>query len=411
MREYHRWQSETVEQALKKRRVVVLSGARQCGKTTLSKQISNSLSQKVIFRSLDDKGLLESALDDPINFVKHPGGTMIIDEIQKAVDLLPAVKQAADNNNSYGQFLLTGSADISSLPEVSESLAGRVKNIRLRPFTQGEILGKKPDFINKCFNKNFSAQVKGYDKETLIKQAFRGGYPEAVKLPAKDRKDWHKDYREALFKRDLKNIANINRQGSIRDLFAILNSWSGKYMDFSNISSALAISRQSLSSYINALKALFLFEEARPWLKTDYERVGKKSKLYSTDTGIMTSSLGWKENDILLDSYKSGKLMETLVFNELSAQIDISGEYNLYQYRDRAKREIDFLIENSDGAILAVEVKSSAVANSSDFGHIRWFKENIAAGKKIIGIVLYSGENTVTFKNEMYAVPIAQLWS
>jgi len=125
----------------------------------------------------------------------------------------------------------------------------------------------------------------------------------------------------------------------------------------------------------------------------------------------MTSSLGWKENDILLDSYKSGKLMETLVFNELSAQIDISGEYNLYQYRDRAKREIDFLIENSDGAILAVEVKSSAVANSSDFGHIRWFKENIAAGKKIIGIVLYSGENTVTFKNEMYAVPIAQLWS
>ncbi|MCL2334989.1 MAG: ATP-binding protein [Endomicrobia bacterium] len=410
MKEYLRWQSTSVETALKKRRVVILSGARQCGKTTLINQVADSSPENFIFRTLDDKGLLKSALDDPITFVKHSKGAMIIDEVQKAPDIVPAVKQVVDKDNRYGQFLLTGSADITSLPEVSESLAGRVKNIRLRPLTNGEILGKMPSFIEKCFAKDFPVQIKGFDKETLIKQAFRGGYPEAVKMHPQDRKDWHKDYREALFKRDLKNIANISRQDVIRELFAILNSWSGKYMDLSNIGSNLAVSRITLGTYINALKTLFLFESVKPWLKTDYDRVGKKDKIYSTDTGIMTSSLDWKESDVLLDSDKSGKLIETLVFNELAAQIDFADRYALYQYRDRAKREIDFIIEDSSGALTAIEVKSSAVADSSDFKHIRWFKENVADNKKFTGVVLYSGENTISFRNNMYAVPLACLW-
>ena len=410
MKEYYRWQNASIENALRKRRVVTLSGARQCGKTTLIKHITKNAPENFIFRTLDDKGLLKSALDDPITFVKHARGSMIIDEVQKAPDIVSAVKQVVDNNNRRGQFLLTGSADITSLQEVSESLAGRVKNIRLRPLTNGEILGRRPSFIKKCFGKNFSPQIKGFDKETIIKMAFRGGYPEAVKMHKRDRKDWHKDYREALFKRDLKSIANISRQDIIKELFAILNSWSGKYMDLSNIGSNLAVSKITLGTYINALKTLFLFESVKPWLKTDYDRVGKKEKIYSTDTGTMVNSLDWKEDDILLDSDKSGKLIETLVFNELAAQIDFSGHYDLYQYRDRAKRKIDFLIEDSDGAITAIEVKSSAVADSSDFKHIRWFKENMAGNKKFTGIVLYSGENTIMFRNDMYAVPLASLW-
>ena len=119
MKEYYRWQNASIENALKKRRVVTLSGARQCGKTTLINQVAKNAPENFVFRTLDDKGLLKSALDDPITFVKHVKDTMIIDEVQKAPDLVSAVKQVVDGNNRYGQFLLTGSADITSLPEVS----------------------------------------------------------------------------------------------------------------------------------------------------------------------------------------------------------------------------------------------------------------------------------------------------
>jgi predicted AAA+ superfamily ATPase len=360
--EYSRWQKDNVKESLNKRRVIVLSGSRQCGKTTLIKQIARSIKNKVIFRSLDDNTLLKSAIDDPINFVKTSKETMIIDEFQKAVDLLPAIKQVVDNNNAPGQFLLTGSADIQPLPEVSESLAGRVKNIRLRPLTQGEILGIKPRFLEKCIPKDFESQIKGYDKQTLIEQAFRGGYPEVISSNQKDRRDWHKDYKNTLLKRDLRDITNINRQDAIRDLFTILNAWSGKLIDLSIINSSFAISRNSLQTYTNALESLFLFEKLSPWLKTDYERVSKKTKTFATDTGLMASTLQWKESDILLDPDKSGKLIETLVFNELSAQVDFSGDYNFYQYRDRESREIDFIIEDYSGNIIAIEVKSSMLS-------------------------------------------------
>ncbi|MCL2792604.1 MAG: ATP-binding protein [Spirochaetaceae bacterium] len=410
MGDYPRWRASNVKEALKTRRVVVISGARQVGKTTLAKQVSNKNS---IFRPLDVNAIYESAVNDPTGFVKNDYGTMVIDEVQKVKKLITEIKYVVDNNNRPGQYLLTGSANINSLPEVSESMAGRIKNIRLRPLTQGEILRKKPTFLKRAFVMNFPKQITGYDKKAIFDLAFRGGFPEAVQLKSqKKRKDWHIDYITVLLKNDLKDVANITRRNALKDLLDILVSWSGKFMDISPISSSLGLSRPTVVLYINALEALFLFDRVAPWIKTDYDRVGRSHKHYACDTGLMTSILGWKQDDIMLDVDRSGKLMETFVYQELAAQIDLESSYSLYQYRDREKREIDFLVEREDGALIGIEVKASHSVSSGDFAHQKWFRENIIKNKKpYIGIVLYSGEQILSFGEKLLAVPIATLWT
>jgi predicted AAA+ superfamily ATPase len=159
-----------------------------------------------------------------------------------------------------------------------------------------------------------------------------------------------------------------------------------------------------------------LFERIPPWTKTDYERIGRSYKTYATDTGFMASVLNWKFDDVFADAEITnsdciGKMMETFVFSELAAQVDLDEDYKLYQYRDREKHEIDFVVERSDGAVVGVEVKASSSVFAKDFAPQKWFRENIIKNKvPYKGIVLYTGVDTLSFGDGMLAVPIPSLW-
>jgi hypothetical protein len=419
--EIPRWQAEGIKNALKNRRVVVVTGGRQTGKTTLLNQV---LEKDSIFVSLDDDTLLKAAKDDPKGFIKHSTSdpnksseqssqsTMFIDEVQKAPNLISEIKIAVDKNNRPGQFCLTSSANIQILPIITDSMADRNKRLRLRPLTTGEILKRKPKFLEHAFAMDFLRKIQGYDKEHIFDLAFRGGFPEAVRLDnQKDRKEWHEDYIDDLINRDLKDLMNIRRQNELKELVLILAGWSGKFMDMAKIGAGMALSKQTLETYINALESLYLFDRVNPWVRTDYERVGKSAKFYASDTGFMTSILGWKKDDLKYDSDRSGKLIETFVFQELSAQIDLNRDYNLYQYRDYKKHEVDFLIERDDRAMVGIKVKASHSVSKEDFSPQMWFKENIIKNKTPYNaIILYSGEDTLSFGDGLLAVPTAALW-
>jgi len=404
-----RFQEKNVKLALKLRRIVILSGARQTGKTTLMRQIAG---KKMDYRSLDDVDFLTIATEDPKGFVKNSlAKTMAIDEIQKAPKLIPEIKMLVDKNNRNGQFLLTGSANLQTLPSVTESLAGRVKNIRLRPLIMSEISSSKPLFLEKAFNKNFPLKIEGFGKSEILEIAFRGGYPEVVRLKKiTEQREWHKDYLKTLLEHDLRDIINIRRQNALKELLGILASWSAKYIDISAIGSGLSLNKHTLESYINALVSLYLFEHIPPWLRTDYDRVGRRPKFYATDTGLMASILGWNMKEVLQNHDRSGKLIETFIFQEIAALVDLEGA-SLYQYRDRENREIDFIIEREDGALLGIEVKAGHNVSREDFKHLEWFSKNILKDKNsFIGIVLYSGDRTIHFSENMLAVPTAALW-
>lgn len=406
---FPRWQKKAIEQAMQSRRILLLSGPRQCGKTTLAQQLQSSGIQ---YLTLDDLTLKEAAENDPQEFVKHRVNTLIIDGVQRVPALLPAIKKVVDEDNRSGQYLLTGSANIQSLPNVQESLAGRVAKIRLRPLSQGEQQKKKPAFLGRAFAQLFVDNQSHYKRDEILEMALAGGFPEALKLNNRQRKSWHLDYLDALLERDLKDIAKINRKEAMRELVTILAAWSSKFMDISGIGASLAIRRPTIESYLNALETLYLVERVRPWTKTDYDRVGKQSKLFMSDGGLMASTLGWRIDQIRLDPDRSGKLVETFAFNELAAQVDTDAfTYQLFHYRDREKREIDFIIEREDGAILGIEIKASTSVGKSDFKHLAWFQKNLAAEEQFVGIVIYSGEHVVSFGNNLWAIPFGEIWA
>ena len=407
--EYPRWQAHNIKQALQQSRIVAVSGSRQSGKTTIARQVMND---NFIFRSLDRVELLQSAKNDPHEFVQHTGGTMIIDESQKVPGLFSEIKLAVDSNNRAGQFLLTGSTNLYTTSKMGDSLAGRIRHIRLRPLTMGEILQRQPSFLQRAFSCSFPINIKGYDKEKIFDLAFNGGFPEIWRLERqKAKREWHHAYMESILNKDLYEVEKIRRRDMMSDLVKILAGWSGRYMDKAKIRQNLEISKSTLDIYLNALVSLYIFEYVPPWTRTDYEYVGRKAKIFATDTGLMTTMLNWQRDDVRLNADRSGKLMETFVFQELSAQINLDSDYTLYQYRDMQKKEIDFLVEKAGSNLLGIEVKASRTVSNADFQNLRWFKEKIAKDKiNFMGLVLYSGEDTLSFGNNMLAVPIASLW-
>jgi len=411
MNDYPRWQKSGIEQAMASRRVVMLTGPRQCGKTTLARKL---VSNSVAYRTLDDVAARQAAENDPHLFVDYAPkeGTLIIDEIQKVPDLLPAIKKIVDQDNRAGQFLITGSANILSLPTVTESLAGRIGKVRLRPLSQGEIVKAEPHFLQRAFDRKFTRAETRYGRNELIDMIFRGGFPEAIRLEGKARRNWHTDYVDAMIEHDLNDIANIRQVDVMKDLVRVLAAWSSKFMDVSAIGSGLAADRRTITSYISALKSFYLIESVPAWRKTDYDRVGKQDKIFMGDTGMMTALLGWKPLDFVNDPDKPGKAFETFVYNELAAQIDAAEDsYYLYHYRDRDKREIDFVLERDDRSILAIEVKSGITVKKSDFKHMEWFRSNLVKTRPFIGIILYAGDDILPFGENLWMVPFDCLWA
>jgi predicted AAA+ superfamily ATPase len=406
---YPRWQKASIKQLMLERRVLLLSGPRQCGKTTLARELESDGTE---YRTLDDGTLREAAENDPRGFIKRSGKTLIVDEVQRVPPLLSAIKKAVDDDTSPGQYLLTGSTNIQSLPTVRESLAGRIAKIRLRPLAQGEIERTASKFIDLAFKQSFVRSHTYYDRDAVLDIAFRGGFPEPMLLQPRGRKRWHTDYVSAILERDLKEITRIHRKNAMRELVHTLAAWSGKFMDLSAIGSGLSIQRATIESYINALETLYLVERVYPWTKTDYSRVGKQSRLFMVDSGLMASLLNWKIDQVRLDSDRCGKLIETFAFNEIMAQVDAGvGRYELFHYRDREKREIDFLIEREDNTLLGIEIKAGSAIEKNDFNHMLWFKENLAKNRTFIGIILYTGEFPASFGNDLWAVPFGLLWS
>ncbi|MBK7051649.1 MAG: ATP-binding protein [Rhodoferax sp.] len=428
-----RWQTPGVLEALQTRRVVILEGARQCGKTTLAKSLKTA--PGAIYRTLDDVALHAAARADPHGFVAHGAGLMVIDEIQRAPELLQAIKKEVDENPVPGRFLLTGSASIQSSPGVTESLAGRVAHQRLRPFAAGEMAGGAPTFLARALREDWSGLASGFTampgatsrsvpgsepdaaapvsgKDAVLLQALRGGYPEVQSLSDKAVRRWHQDYVAALMARDLQDIAHIRRKDSMHKLLEVLAAWSGKLMDISAIGGQLALSRPTLETYINALQTLFLVERVRPWAKTDYDRVSKQDKLFMLDTGLAASLLRWQFDKVRLDADLSGKLVEGFVFTQLSAQLDAQDEpCHLTHYRDREQREIDFVIETPDGVTVGVEVKAGSAVGLDSFKHLVWFRERMLQNKApFVGVVLYTGEQVLRFGEQLWAVPLHALW-
>jgi len=400
-----RWQESWLRELLAVRKGVHLTGVRQCGKTTLAGVVSGP---QVRHFMLDDETFLKAAKDDPKTFIDRvPNETLVIDEIQKAPELLNAIKMRVDHDNSPGQYLITGSSNLHFVRQVTDSLAGRLGRIRLRTLALGELLNGKGDFLEHVFSREIPSSFEKFDKRDVIHQACCGGYPEPMGYTEKIRRNWFREYLNDLLTRDIMDVTEIRKLESLRKTADWLLAYSSKFFEQKNLCAASGLSKDSTANYVAALKALYVFDELPAWSNGDYTKLGKRAKYFAADPGLLANLLGWNEEQIYFEDDACGKLVETWVYHELASLVDLNPDFKLSQYRDSDKHEIDFIVENAKGEIVGIEVKSGAVS-SDDFKHLKWFARTLASGR-FTGIVLYSGTATLSFGEGLYAVPLRAL--
>ena len=402
-----RFLEDNVCEALGIARVVHLTGIRQCGKTTLVESVA--LPHKIA-RSLDDAMQLRIASDDPMGFVKRTDSqTMVIDEIHKEPALLNAIKYVVDHDPSCGQYLITGSANLSLMPKISESLAGRKISCRLRTLSQAEIDGRREDFLKRAFSGDLRHDAPEADKHEIIRRALRGGFPGVLPLDSqKARYRMLNEYVDDILKKDVRDVCEIRKLPVLRRLMREMMARSSKFANTDEFATSLGISKVTVGNYIAALEAVYLFDKVPAFSDSDYGLVSR-AKYFAADTSLVAATFAYDAEEVYLNDDRCGKLIETWVYQQLASAADMSSDIDISHYRDKDKREIDFILTHRNGDMVAIEVKSGSIVSKSDFRNIVHFRDKVSEGRLKTGIVLYSGRMTVEMGDGLWAIPLAAL--
>ena len=400
---------DSLAEALADTPVVIVHGPRQCGKTTLATRVGKRLGFEYV--NLDDDAARRAAQDDPAGFVARLPERTIIDEMQRAPELFLPLKIEVDRRRVPGRFLLTGSANVLLLPKVADSLAGRMGSIRLHPMAQCEIERREPKFLRALMQGDFKIRSSPRLGEELASRIAAGGFPAALarSTPAR-RRQWYADYIDAMVQRDLRDISRIGSLRSIPKLLKLAASQTARLINVSDLAAPFQVSRPTIRDYVTLLERIFLVDELQPWRSNRLKRLVKTPKLHLADSGLACALLGITAAGLWQDRTMLGQLLETFVYGELRRQASgVSEPVEFSHYRDKDGAEVDIVIEHVGARVSGVEVKASSTVHPTDFRGLRRLRE--ATGKRFVcGVVLYDGEMTVGFGDDMFAVPIAALW-
>jgi uncharacterized protein len=402
-----RFAADLVDIALDDTPVVLIAGPRQCGKTTLVRDLTTGRRE---FLTLDDDTVLASALSDPSGLLRGLGKATI-DEVQRAPDLLRAIKRAVDEDRKPGRFLLTGSANLLTVPRVAESLAGRMEIVTLLPLAQAEIRRRKPALLNAVFDGKPPKPGELLTGPALVEAVLTGGYPEMLRRKRPERRrSWARDYIRAIVQRDVRDVAEIEKLERMPKLLGILAHYSGQLTNFTQVGAQVGFDDKTTRKYIGVLEQLYLVRRVEPWFRNQLKRLIKTPKLHLLDSGLLATLVGATTERVARDRALFGKLLETFVFAEvLKLNSWMQNPCALSYYRDKDQDEVDLVLEDAEGAVVGMEVKAAATVFAGDFKGLR--KLAAACGDDFkAGIVFYDGERTLPFGDRLFAAPISCLW-
>lgn len=407
---YSRYVQPLVQNALSEARVVAILGPRQSGKSTLVKMIAESGYQGK-YVTLDDDVSRVAALNDPAGFLADSPTPLIIDEIQRAPELMLAIKRRVDNDNLPGQYLLTGSANLLSLASIPDALPGRVDYLNLWPLSQGEIAGSKESFLENIFAGDIPNIVGAAAGRTAYAdRVLAGGYPEALVRSNATRSRFLSGLARSSIRFTSENIWDGNENTTRLALEAIANQSAG-LLNYSSLARKTGGSDKTMRAHVQALEQMFLVRRHRPWFTNSGKRLTKLSKAYVSDSGMLCALLGINKERLIQDANLAGSVFETFAVMELVKQAAWEpNEISILHYRDSHQVEVDIVLERADGTVVAIEVKAGATVTQSDFRGIRSMQQIV--GKRFAaGIVLYLGADTVPFGDNTYALPLQGLWA
>ncbi len=399
-----------VVEALKDTRVVMVMGARQVGKSTLCETITAEDGRAAV--SMDDRAAREVAQSDPAGFLAGFDGPVFIDEIQRVPDLVLAIKQVVDRERHSGQFLLTGSANILSSRKVQEALTGRIELIRLWPFAQAELQPSHGNLVDSLFA-TAPPRIAGapIGRHAFAARVAAGGYPEARARAGRRRNRWFASYLTTTFERDLRAIADLDKEHEMLRLLSVLATRSGNLLRYATLASELELDEKTVKSYVGLLEAIFLVRTVPAWRPGFLKRVLHAPKVYITDSGLLAHLLGADEQRLADDDRVTGIALETFIATEVMKQASWSEtDPRIYHFRDRRGAEVDLVLEDRAGRVVAIEIKAKASLAQSDTQSLVKLRD--AAGSRFLsGAVIHAGEQTLPLGDRLWAIPISGLWS
>lgn len=393
-----------IEDALSDTPVMLIVGARQVGKSTLAVQIAEGRAHL----TLDDLSTLDAARRDPVGFVRTLPDRVLIDEIQRAPELLLPIKASVDRDRRSGRYVLTGSANVLTLPKVADSLAGRVSIQHLWPLSQGELAGTREDFAAVLFS---DTTPGAHTPDDLTERVLRGGYPEVVTRASERRRAaWFEDYLTTLIQRDVLDLSRISGTTELPRLLTLLAARAGNLLNNSDLARDANLNNVTLTRYTSLLRALYLVDTLPAWASNVGKRLIKAPKVFLPDSGLAAHLLGVSAERAAQHRALLGPLLENFVVGEIARQLGWSRvRARLYHYRTASNQEVDALLETPDGRVAGIEVKAAATVTAKDFGGLRALQQDVGARFQR-GVVLYTGERVLPFGEKLYAVPFGALW-
>jgi uncharacterized protein len=398
----HRWFSQNLESALRVLPVAVVTGARQTGKTTLVKL----LGARRDYYTLDDVGVLDQAERNPDSLLATRPVTL--DEVQRAPQLLLAVKRAVDGQRKAGDFVLTGSANLLLMGRVADTLAGRAIYLELPPFCPAEWMGRKKALepIDRLFASNFDLRDWPDEKGCWQRWLLRGGFPPAVAIEADcDRGLWFAAYVQTYLERDLRQLSDVASLADFQRLMALAANRTAKLLNQADLARDAALSHPTAHRYLNLLETGCLITRIRPFTTNPSSAMVKAPKLLWSDCGLAAWLAGIRAPEEIDKRLDSGFWLEQTIHQTLQSwrALDPTNR-RLHYWRDRAGHEVDFILEQN-GKLVAIEIKSGSQVSLSDTAGIQSFKGMLKKSRSLVcGVVLHAGKARPLDK-DVFALP------
>lgn len=401
-----------VTEALSDTRIVVIQGARQVGKSTLSSQVLAGIPGAAV--TLDDPATLDFARNDPTGFVEQAQDRLlVIDELQRAPDLVIALKAAVDRDKRPGRYLVTGSANLLELSSTHESLAGRAEHIDLFPFSQREIESVPGSFIDLAFAPDaLIGHSSSLTRDDYIARACAGGYPEALRRSSsRRRQDWYDAYLSQIVRRDAVDVSGLQRIADLPRLLRLIAARMGSTMVWTSLAADAGMPRRTLDPYVALLETLYLTHTLPAWAVNLTSREVKQPKMFPVDSGLAATLLGASSEALAPGSALPGALLECFVVGELLRQQSwASNRATLHHYRDSRGVEVDAVLETPDGRVVGIEVKAASTVRSKDAAGLSVLRDRLG-DRFVAGFVLHTGRDAVAVGERITALPMDALWA
>ena len=395
-------------------RIVAINGPRQSGKTTLAKLIAKN--KNITYYTFDDDDIYNTAKLDPNGFISYIAkDNVVIDEVQMVPEVISSIKMQVDEQNKKGMFLLTGSSDMFKNSKIKESLAGRMVSFNLYPLSYSEINNRDLNVIDKLFSDDFNYFNIEFEKITninFVESVINGGYPEIYTLSTKAKYAWFESYIKSRITKDVESIGDIdiNQISSLSKLLQLLAGQISSLVNYKNIADKIKISDKTVRKYIEILEALYIIKLVPAYSNNQLKRVVKSPKVHFIDSGLASYLLNVDiDGAMVKQGAVYGNLVESFVYGELIKHKSTANKrVNIYHFRDQQKKEVDFVLEASDGKIVALEVKSGSNIKKEYFKGLVALANTIK-DKDFKGIILYGGDKIIPYKIEEYqfwAIPL-----